>query len=98
MSTLEAIGQGVGSKAAVTGLYGGATSAILAWAANADAVAWIGAMVAVAGLVANIYHRRCVRRMEAERIAIEKDRQKLEWAKYESGLRDSEPARRSSPQ
>lgn len=62
------------------GVFGGAGSAMLGWAAGVDVFALGGLLVGCVGLLINWHHKRALRRFEAERLELERARLELDRA------------------
>ena len=56
------------------GVFGGAGSAVVGWMAGQDLVAWGGLLIGCVGLWINWHHKRALRQLERERLAIERER------------------------
>ena len=63
-----------------TGVFGGASTTFVAWLGGQNAVAWIGALIGIAGLVLNWWHKRAMQRIERGRLALERERFDFERA------------------
>ncbi len=57
-----------------TGLWGGSSGAILGWLSGQSLLGWIGAGCAVAGVVLSWHHKRELRRIERDRLELDRAR------------------------
>jgi len=62
------------------GIFGGAGSAVLGWAAGVDVFALGGLLIGCLGLLINWHHKRAMRRFEAERLELDRARLELDRA------------------
>lgn len=78
MAVLEHLEQTVGPKAvgavSSAGVYGGSAVSLLAWLGSQSAVAIVGIVVSIGGLILSWWHKRAMQRIARDRLALDRAR------------------------